>query len=871
MKATKINNPYNHKDIEIKWIDKLSLSNDYNNTRNTFSLAIPPPNVTGNLHLGHALNSTIQDVLVKFHILKGDNVKWTPGTDHAGIATQLLVEKSLINKGKDPKSLSTDNLIDEIWKWKNENGDQIITQLKSLGLSCDWEDKKFTLDKDMSYAVNQAFIQLFNEGLIYKEKTLVNWDPVLQTAISDLEVVSEEKKGLLYSFKYYIVDSDEYIIVSTTRPETAFGDTAVAVNPEDERYQRFIGKKVKNIFNNKEIPIISDAYADKDKGSGAVKITPGHDFNDFDVAKRNNLPMINILNEDGTLNESVHKDFVGLNVLEAREKILEFMKEEGIYIGEEEVLNAIPKGDRSSAIIEPLLKDQWFLDVKDMAEKSIGAVKSGEINFTPKFWENTFFEWMNKIKPWCISRQILWGHKIPVWTCSENKSVAAQTEAEALEVYKKQFNKTPKEFQQENDVLDTWFSSALWPFSTLGWPKNSSKLNNYFPTTILVTGFDIIFFWVARMIMMSLKLTNQVPFKTVYIHNLIRDQKGDKMSKTKGNVIDPLDLIKDYGTDSLRFFLMSNLSPHSDIKIAKNSLDPYKNFMNKIWNAYKYVKANSEGFRIVAKLNPNSFYDFWIINKFSKLLENYTYFIENCEIEKSSSEIYKFFWDDFCDWFIEISKISLSEESNDSTKEILLNIFNDFCLILYPFCPFISLDLLNNMNPNNLHMKIPDKNKYNFENPESDNFVIIQDFIVKVRSLRKNLSIPPTEKIKVYIDKSNIHYEFLNKNFNIVSKLANVESLIEETGNEKNIITTVSKFFRISFVRDEKMDIQMQKSKLLKDLDSINKDLNRVESKLKNKKFLDSAPRDVIDRENRILKESKLIKENIESILRQLI
>ena len=487
--------------------------------------------------------------------------------------------------------------------------------------------------------------------------------------------------------------------------------------------------------------------------------------------------MINILNDDGTLNKNVPDDFRGLSTIDARDKILTFMKEKDIYEGEEEVINTIPKGDRSSAVIEPLLKYQWFLNVKDMAEESMKAVKRGDIEFKPKFWENTFFEWMKNIKPWCISRQIIWGHKIPVWTCNNNFSIAAQDEKTALLEYKKKFNKSPDKFTQETDVLDTWFSSGLWPFSTLGWPKNNKKFENFFPTSILVTGFDIIFFWVARMIMMSIKLTKKIPFKIVYIHNLIRDHKGHKMSKTKGNVIDPLELIDKHGTDSLRFYLSSNLSPHNDIKIGKNSLDSYKNFMNKIWNAYNFVKINSEGYEIKNQLKPKNFYDFWIISRFSDLLSKYEAYIENCEIEKSATEIYKFFWDDYCDWYIEISKISFLNSENKNTKEILLNIFHDFILLLFPFCPFISSELLSQINKSNKNKVLPDKNKYNFEGFDKMKFSILQDFVISVRSFRKNLSIPPAEKIDIFIEKNSKYYEFIIENSTLISKLININSI----------------------------------------------------------------------------------------------
>lgn len=857
---------YNPERIEEKWLDTIISENNIDGT-DFYSIAIPPPNVTGNLHLGHALNSTIQDVLIKYNSLIGLNVRWTPGTDHAGIATQLLVEKALNNEGVDSSKLSNDQLIEKIWDWKQKNGNKILEQLKKLGLSCNWSKVKFTLDDDMTYAVNTAFITLYNKGLIYKEKTLINWDSKLKTAISDLEVISEEKKGKLYSFKYQLVDSDDNIIVSTTRPETMFGDTAIAVNPNDNRYKSYIGKKVINVFNKKHIPVIADEYADMEKGSGAVKITPGHDFNDFEVAKRHNLEMINILNDDGTLNENTPNEYQGLSVLEARDKLLNFMQEANILTSIDDVINTIPKGDRSGEVIEPLLKDQWFLDVKGMAERSIKAVEDEQITFKPKFWENTYYEWLKNIKPWCISRQILWGHQIPIWTCKNGNSIAAYNEEDAKKKYFNKFNNNPEgSLKRETDVLDTWFSSGLWPFSTLGWPGNSNELKNFFPTTILVTGFDIIFFWVSRMIMMSLELTNQIPFKTIYIHNLIRDSKGQKMSKTKGNVIDPLDLIKQFGTDSLRFFLASNISPHSDIKLAKNSLEPARNFMNKVWNANKFVKFHTKE-KPNNDLKLNKFYDAWIVNSFSELIESYQIAINNCEIEKASSLLYKFFWDDFCDWYIEIVKVEFeSNPKSEDSKNVICTILNDFLILFYPFCPFISSEILSFHNKNmKENLIFPEHSKYG--RSSTIDFERFQDFVVAVRSLRKNLLIPPQDKIKVYVDDED---NFLNRNIQFLKKLAGIDEIVSTTNPGVRLVTNVSKFYKVSFELNDSMNVEEQKAKLLKDLDTIKKDFKRSDAKLKNKKFMDSAPEDVVQREKRILLESKRNISNIESILDQL-
>tara|TARA_Y100001936_G_scaffold253906_1_gene322197 strand:- start:9174 stop:11807 length:2634 start_codon:yes stop_codon:yes gene_type:complete len=851
--------PYSHKEIESKWLESIT-QNTTLSSEATYSVAIPPPNVTGNLHLGHALNTTIQDILVKFNSLNGLDVRWTPGTDHAGIATQLLVERSLNKKKIKTKDMTRDELLNHIWEWKKENGNSILEQLRKLGLSCSWNNIKFTLDDDLSNSVNEAFIRLFDKGLIYREKTLVNWDIYLKTAISDLEVISETRKTKLYYFKYVIKDSNDFITVSTTRPETVFGDVAVAVNPKDDLRKKFIGKTILSPFTNKELVVIEDEYADIEKGSGAVKITPAHDFNDYEIAKNHNLKLVNILNDDGTLNSNTPTDFQNLSVLDARKKVLELMKELDIYEKEEDIKNVIPVGDRSGVVIEPLLKDQWFLNVEKMAIQSKKAVEDEKIIFKPKFWENTFFEWMENIQPWCISRQIIWGHRIPIWKNKSNdKYVAAKNIDEAKNKYQEKY-KEIVELTQESDVLDTWFSSGLWPFSTLGWPNESEDYNKYFPTTILVTGFDIIFFWVARMIMMSLELTQKIPFKTVYIHNLIRDGKGDKMSKTKGNVIDPLTLIDKYGTDSLRFYLSSNISPHSDIKLSNSSLDPYKNFMNKIWNAGNFVILNKGN---DTNYSNTTFYDSWIINEFNNLLTRYNHHLENCEVEKAAYSIYHFFWDEFCDWYIEIAKISLTKLDEDvikNSKTVMKNIYLSFINLLYPFCPFISLELKEKIEPeskNKIFQKLPQKLNHFYSGDYESEIQLIKDFTNGVRSLRKNLMIQPKDKIVAYYSTNSKNYEFLVENKFIIESLCNLQSFnLLDKNSELKLISNVTSSGSISFEKSSNHNFSKQILKLNKDLVSLEKSLNLTKSKLENKGFLDSAPEDIVNEEK--LKETSI-------------
>lgn len=866
---------YTPKNVEAKWI-KDSNQNQKNDSNEIFSIAIPPPNVTGNLHLGHALNTTIQDILIKFNSLKGSKTLWRLGTDHAGIATQLLVEKSLISKGVDPKEIKRDELLSHIWKWKEENGGNIINQLKTLGLSCDWDNPKFTLDEDLVDSVNEAFIRLFEKGLIYQEETLVNWDTKLKTAISDLEVVSENRKSKMYYFKYPLNNSKEHMIVSTTRPETVFGDVALAVNPDDKLNSQYIGQKVSSPFNGQLLDIISDEYADLSKGSGVVKITPGHDFNDYEIAKKNNLNIVNILNDDGTLNNSVPVEFRNLTVLDARTKVLDLMDDLDLFIKEEVVDNTIPIGDRSGQVVEPLLKKQWFLDVKGMAKKSIKAVEDGDINFKPKFWENTFFEWMNKIQPWCISRQIIWGHQIPIWSSDDGKMVAARNPDDANKKFYKLYKKKMK-LTQDINVLDTWFSSSLWPFSTLGWPNETKEYNEFFPTSLLVTGFDIIFFWVSRMIMMSLELTEKVPFKTVYIHNLIRDKKGEKMSKTKGNVVDPLDLISEHGTDSLRFFLASSITPHSDIKLSNTSLNPYTNYMNKIWNACKFILINNDEELEDVNAKAENFYDSWIAEKFNILLEKYRHHLDECEVEKAAYLLYHFFWDDYCDWYIEVTKISFfdkSAEGSSNTRSIMKNIFISYLNLLYPICPLISLELnnqLQNKTSNANFTKLPDKIEIDYNGNFSKQFKIIQDLTVGIRSLRKNLIISPSEKIDCFYSLNDEDDSFISANTNFILKLGNISSLsnINES-SDLQFISTITDSGTISFIKESNIDFTAQINKLKKDLISLDKSLALSNSKLKNRGFTSSAPEDVIKVEEKKVSRFTNDIDKIKDLLNQL-
>ena len=589
------NSNYNHLEIEKEIYDYWEKNNFFRpkkTKKKHFSIVIPPPNVTGRLHMGHALNNSLQDLLIRFNRMNGFETLWQPGTDHAGIATQAVVEKQLLEKGIKKNALGREKFINEVWKWKKESGDLILNQLKKLGCSCDWSRSRFTMDKELSKAVIKSFVKLYNKKIIYKDTKLVNWDTKLETAISDLEVEQKEIQSNIYYIKYQIENENKFLTIATTRPETMLGDTAVAVNPKDNRYKNLIGKRIKIPLTNRIVKIIADDYVSADQGSGVLKVTPAHDFNDFEIGKRHKLKFINIFEKDGTVNNNVPEQFIGMDRFEARAKIIQILKESNLLEKIENIRNSVPYGDRSNSVIEPLMTEQWFVDAKFLSKKAIQIVKDKKTNFFPNNWTKTYFQWMNNIQPWCISRQLWWGHRIPAWYSSDNKIFVAENEIEAKKLAKKYYKKNVK-LRRDEDVLDTWFSSALWPFATLGWPRKTYELKRFYPTSVLVTGFDIIFFWVARMMMMGSYLIKKEPFAKVYVHALVRDEKGQKMSKSKGNVIDPLEIINKYGGDSLRFTLISMAAPGRDVKLSEDRVKGYRNFLNKIWNANNFSKLNN--------------------------------------------------------------------------------------------------------------------------------------------------------------------------------------------------------------------------------------------------------------------------------------
>ena len=819
-----------------------------------FSIVMPPPNVTGSLHMGHALNTTLQDILVRYQRMKGKDVLWQPGTDHAGIATQMVVERNLAaESGLDRKSLGRETFIEEIWKWKEKSGGTITEQLRRLGASCDWSRERFTMDDGLSEAVVKVFVDLYNDGLIYKDKRLVNWDPGLKTAISDLEVIQKEIEGNLWYIKYpFEEDSKNSIIIATTRPETMFGDTAIAVHPDDERYKKLIGKKIIIPVVNRVIPIIEDEYADPEQGSGAVKITPAHDFNDFEVGKRNNLEMISILDINGDLNDNTPKEWQGLDRFEARELLLEKLEDDGYLVRAEPYLNSVPHGDRSNVIIEPYLTDQWYVDAKTLAKPAIENVKNGETKFIPENWSKTYFEWMNNIQPWCISRQLWWGHRIPAWYTDEGEVIVAKSEDEAKIIAKEKYGND--KISRDEDVLDTWFSSALWPFSTLDWPNDVNDLDRFYPTSLLITGFDIIFFWVARMMMMGLYFQKKIPFSEVYIHALVRDESGQKMSKSKGNVVDPIELIDQYGADSLRFTLASMASQGRDIKMSQSRVEGYRNFGTKLWNASRFCEINDcSKYQKVDLENLKCILTNWILGEIIKTDKKINLYLDEYKFNEASNEIYHFIWHIFCDWYLELIKPYFESSDSQNLKEIkdVTAFVLKFILIkLHPFMPFITEELWENLGYkekplilSEWDLNLPEKEDVNL----SLNTSLLIEIISSVRSIRSELNIP---------SKAYLSLEVTEKNYEKLSKIENVNVLlnklvrIDTIANVSNFSDRAASFsvleIDFSLVIDDSIDLSMELLRIEKEEDKISQDINLLKKKLDNKNFVEKAPKNVV-------------------------
>jgi valyl-tRNA synthetase len=872
------NSNYDHTNIEkeiYNYWEKNNYFSPKKNKKKHFSIVIPPPNVTGSLHMGHALNNSLQDLLVRFYRMNDFETLWQPGTDHAGIATQALVEKQLLEKGIKKNVLGRDKFVKEVWKWKKESGDKILNQLKKLGCSCDWSRNRFTMDKDLSEAVIKTFVQLYKQKIIYKDTKLVNWDTKLETAISDLEVEQREVQSNLHYIKYKIDGEVNYLTVATTRPETMLGDAAVAINPNDKRYRKYIGKKVIVPIVERKVKIIADKYVSIEQGSGVLKVTPAHDFNDFEIGKRHKLEFINIFEKNGVLNNSVPENLKGLDRFEARKVIIKILKELNLLEKIQSIKNSVPYGDRSNSIIEPLLTEQWFADAKFLAKKAIKVVKKKKTNFFPTNWSKTYFQWMNNIQPWCISRQLWWGHRIPAWYSSDNKIFVAETEKEANKIAKKYYKKDIK-LKRDEDVLDTWFSSALWPFATLGWPKKTYELKRFYPTSVLVTGFDIIFFWVARMLMMGNHLIKKVPFSKIYVHALVRDEKGQKMSKSKGNVIDPLNVIDKYGADSLRFTLISMAAPGRDVKLSEDRVKGYRNFLNKIWNANKFSKMNNCIFSKKVKINNTKLdVNKWIYFQLIKTNEEAKKYIYNFRFDEAARVIYQFVWHSYCDWYIEFLKpIFDSKNINhiDESRNMAAFIQANILILLHPFIPFFTekvwLDFkFNDYFQTSLMYKNWNISKQSNFKKSYNKIDWLINLVTNIRSTKVGLNLPAGSFIEISTNELNSEKKsIINDNLSVFKRLGRISN-VSNSELGKNGVKIIVGGETVNLYFDQNLNLSEQRQKISDKVKDLNQRIIGTNNKLKNKSFLKNAPKQIVQKEKKALIEYEIELKKLNTIL----
>ena len=868
-----------------------------------YCIVIPPPNVTGRLHMGHGFQNAIMDALIRYHRMLGRSALWQVGTDHAGIATQMVVERKLNAAGSSRQEIGREQFVKKVWDWKEESGSIITEQIRRLGSSLDWTRERFTMDEQLSCVVEKVFIELYDEGLIYRGNRLVNWDPQLLTAVSDLEVISEEENGSLWHFRYPLADDpSRHVVIATTRPETLLGDSAIAVNPNDERYKDLVGKLVDLPLCNRKIPIIADDYADPEFGTGCVKITPAHDFNDYEVGKRNNLEIINILTDDACINENAPAVYQGLDRFEARKKIVEDMEALGLVETIEPHKLKVPRGDRSGVVIEPYLTSQWYVAVQSLADPAIKAVENGDIEFVPKNWENTYFAWMRNIQDWCISRQLWWGHRIPAWYDNDGKIYVGKTEADIREKHNLGDDVS---LRQDEDVLDTWFSSALWTFSTLGWPNDREFFDRFHPTDVLVTGFDIIFFWVARMIMMTLKFTGEIPFKKVYITGLVKDEQGQKMSKSKGNILDPIDLIdgieldelvekrtadmmqpqlkakiekhtrdafpdgiEGYGTDALRFTFYSLATTGRDIKFDLGRTEGYRNFCNKVWNAARYVLMNCEDKAILDQhsISPKhlSIADQWISSRFEQTALSIEESMKNYRFDLAAQALQEFIWNEYCDWYVELSKPVLWDEENNpleaqATRWMLLNIMEKSLRLLHPFMPYITEEIWQRIAPllsiqgeSIMLQSYPQPDEANVDQNAEQSIEWIKGIIVAIRNIRGEMDISPAKAIPVFLNKGTESDQAKLEEYRpYLEKLAKLESIQWLNPGEEvpAAATQLHGEIEILVPMAGLIDVDAERARLEKEIAKLETGMKSASAKLNNKKFMDNAPEAVIAKE----------------------
>jgi valyl-tRNA synthetase len=862
-----------------------------------FTIVIPPPNVTGSLHMGHALNNTLQDILCRFERMRGRDVLWQPGTDHAGIATQMVVERRLMERQIHRRELGREEFVKRIWEWKEESGGSIVHQLKRLGASCDWSRERFTMDEGLSRAVLKVFVDLYRQGLLYKDKRLVNWDPKFQTAISDLEVQQLEVKGNLWHIRYPIEgERDRFITVATTRPETMLGDVAVAVHPEDERYRDLVGRHAILPLVGRRIPIVADEYSDPEKGTGAVKITPAHDFNDFEVGRRHGLRLVNVLGSEGQLAlrgndaflaELPHTDDLAAVIalhevdrFEARKRIVAMLEDREALARVEPHTHMVPHGDRSGVVIEPYLTDQWYVNVKPLADRALAAVRHGKTRFVPENWEKTYFQWLENIEPWCVSRQLWWGHQIPAWYDDEGHVFVALSEEEARgEARAKHGRDVP--LRRDEDVLDTWFSSALWPFSTLGWPDETPEVRRYYPTNTLVTGFDIIFFWVARMMMMGLHFMDEVPFDTVYIHALVRDEKGAKMSKSKGNVMDPLDLVEQYGADALRMTLAAMAAQGRDIKLSVQRVEGYRNFATKIWNAARFAEMN--GCRRVTDFDPRHAKETlnrWALGECAKAVSEVTAAIQAYRFNEAALAAYRFVWNGFCDWTLELAKPVLQgpdSSAKEETRATIAFIFDEICKLLHPFMPFITEELWaikgDETGGRDTVLALapwPDLQGLVDETAEAEIGWVV-DLVTEIRSARSETNVPAGAQIPlVLIAPSSDVQARADRWQDTIKRLARLSEIATADAAPKSSVQLIIRGELAALPLEGIVDVAAEKVRLAKELQKLDADITKIDAKLGNADFLERAPEEVVEEQRERRQEAEARKARIGEALKRL-
>lgn len=891
-------------DIEARWYTKWESAGYFAPSGHgpAYCIPIPPPNVTGTLHMGHGFQQAIMDALIRYHRMRGHNTLWQVGTDHAGIATQMVVERQLEAEGSSREALGREAFVKRVWDWKDESGGAITQQLRRLGTSPDWKRERFTMDPGLSDAVQRVFITLFEKGLIYRGHRLVNWDPKFHTAISDLEVVQEEEQGSLWHLRYPLSDGEGHLVVATTRPETMLGDTAVAVHPDDVRYQHLVGKTIDLPLTDRRIPVIADDYVDPEFGSGCVKITPAHDFNDYAMGERHNLPKINILTASAALNDAVPERFQGLDRFIARDKVIAELEALNLLDKIEPHVLKVPRGDRSGAVIEPWLTPQWYVDAKKLAGPAIRAVEQGDIRFVPKQWENTYFAWMRDIQDWCISRQLWWGHRIPAWYDTDNQVYVGESEAQIRRAHGLPDTLT---LTQDEDVLDTWFSSALWTFSTLGWPQENPDLNSFHPASVLVTGFDIIFFWVARMIMMSLEFMDEVPFHTVYVHGLVRDGEGQKMSKSKGNVLDPIDLIDGieldalvakrtanlmqpqlaekiekatrkqfpdgipgYGTDALRYTFYSLASTGRDIKFDIGRMEGYRNFCNKIWNAARYVLSHTEGHDLTAKRGTLSLADRWIRSRLQSTLQAVEGALAAYRFDLAAQALYDFVWNEFCDWYLELSKPVLWDEAGQplqllGTRQTLAEVLEQALRMLHPFMPFVTEEIWQSVSPltdttgdSIMLAPWPTPEPEHTDPDAEEEIEWMKGIIVAIRTIRSEANIPPATMLNVTVAKTNEQdRERLQRNATFLQRLSKSTRITPIEDHESEAASLMALFgeLEVRVPMAGLVDVAAELARLDKEIARVEAERVRLDGKLTNAKFTERAPADIVTAERQKL------------------